>query len=139
MTFDLPPGVKRIRIDPPPLIPLVISNLRATQTTPISNQQLEIARLPLMIHQMEQYGTFLQSFGGNDPYFAWDIPNSPRENIKTAWHLTASVQVVSPILYKNFLRPNIAKLVKSTLLERGDSAAFQRFTLMLDQQTGLLR
>jgi hypothetical protein len=136
MMFHLPPGVTKVRIDPPPSVPLVISNLNATRTAPMLDRQLEIARLPLTLHQMKLSGASLTSSSEKDPSFAWDIPNPLKDNI-TAWLLTANVQVTLPPLYTRLLRPDIAELIKSELLDRGEHAALQRFTLLFAQQSGL--
>lgn len=136
MMFDLPPGVRKIRIDPPSSVPLVIANLRATRTAPIPTQQIEIARLPLKLHQMEQYGVLLHSSGGKDPFFFWDVPNFLATDNMTSWQLSAVVRAAPPPMYRNLFRPDIAEKIRSTLLSKGDREAFQRYTQMFRQQTG---
>lgn len=136
MMFHLPPGARKVRIAPPPSIPLVISNLHATKTLPMSDRQLEITSLPLTLNQMKLSGALLQSSGEKVPSFGWNIPSPLKDDI-TIWNLSANVHVTLPPMHQRLFRTDIAEQINSELMERKELAALQRFNLMLAQQSGL--
>jgi len=133
--FQLQPGAKRIRIDPPPYLPLIISSPEIRKKLSESSIKLKVFKLPLYLNQVVQNGEHLRTASGNDPFFYWSIPDSLVSAQMSTWIFTAKVEKGLPADFNALLTSSVAEKVKIALLKNGESETLQRFNLMLAQKT----
>lgn len=81
LNFQLHGGVKKLRIDPPPYSRIEIFEPKLFFEKDDAEEALPLWTIPLHFHQISQDGSILKTFGKNDPYFYWALPER-RINIK---------------------------------------------------------
>jgi len=77
---ELPKGIVSLRLDPPPLARYFIQKpllkWRELKWKDSASRVIALQDLKLRLHDMERKSGWLETTGGSDPYFSWQMPES---------------------------------------------------------------
>jgi hypothetical protein len=74
LSFDIPPGSRKLRIDPPYFSQLFIVHPKISIRCEQKQTDINLWEIPLWFSDMCQENETLKIIADNDPYFYWDIP-----------------------------------------------------------------
>jgi hypothetical protein len=123
VTFDvdLPKGVKKIRLDPPPN-----SNYEFRQFTMNWNDRaLILQNQPLKLHHMEIKTGVLRTSGGGDPYFSWTVEDAFSSVVQKV-SFSFDISPALPDWTDQFVSGKLAAKARNVLAESANTELLQQ-------------
>jgi hypothetical protein len=135
LILDVPPGVIRVRIDPPMNSRIILLNPVVIYGKKDQETKYSLLDKPVGLWHMVRTGKTLVTTGGNDPYFYWDISEvkTPGEKIV----FSSTVELSPPqVIEKILTQPNL-DTVERELINRQELGAAKLFYVLSERQRNL--
>ena len=130
--LDLPPGIIRLRIDPPMNSRINIVNPMLVNNKVDQSRGFTLLDNPLGLSQMIKVGNRLVTTGDNDPYFYWNMAGVKVSVEKLFFVCT--VEETPPDVLEKIIRESDFDAVESDLLEQQEQEAAKVFRVLSEKQ-----
>lgn len=137
-TFEIEPGVKRLRIDPPIKLKARYSDMQINLLSTSPTISADIVDLNLKVNQLELEEDVIIAQGSGDPYFYFETPEGYAADKKSRWRFDVVASKRFPEALSPLLTADAAKEILADLKAKGDSSAMLRYLRLYESQHGKL-
>lgn len=127
ITFNLPPDVKRVRLDPPPLARYKIVMPRLH----FIDENLDLWKQQLNVNDVMLTRNGIITTGGGDPYFHWEMPQSYLPEHKISFTARIGLPPLSGL--ENLLLGPSSNEIEASITKTGDKGLIKEFNTAMQE------